>query len=653
MSRESSIPYPGPYVFGLEHVPLPAVACDPIGNILWANDHFTESIGQDVARLNKHLSEIVELDDGETSWPTLESVASEGALPLKVRFATHNYTMHVGPVGELFGCVFAPRGRPDRPSFIGTKDGEDVRPSKLPPTGAKLLGAFIFLSRELNLTMREEELIQIFVKNYEDLFPGRLLCIQLVDPENVTLTQVYANGRLKEHMRNRVHLSREACEEHGLLEEDRQKFFEDDKVRITDEHELIFTDGKMGFDLPLFDGSSLFGVLHFEYLQADWPMNIDRPLVIPLAHQMSAALRNARLMSATVQLKDYLAKLLDRANAPVVVIDRDRRINVVNQAFERQTGHDRSNIVGSDIMSLIPDTEQAMLLPVVINAMRGESTSNIEMRIPRLQRDGVAHIAFNTASLMSSFGEVEGVIFVGQDLTEIRALQNQVIHSEKLATLGQVAAGVAHELNNPLTSIMVYGSYLAKKLEGQIDETDSNRLKRIVEAAGRIQSFSRDLVTYARPSGEEPVLIDIPELLDRALSFCEHLISEAGVEINQAIDQNLNKVYGIRGQLEQVFVNLLTNACNASVDTGSAIDLQAMPFDEERIQIVIRDSGCGIPDEHLDKVFEPFFTTKPEGQGTGLGLSIVRNILVNHNAEIEVESELGEGTTFRITMYTG
>jgi signal transduction histidine kinase len=255
---------------------------------------------------------------------------------------------------------------------------------------------------------------------------------------------------------------------------------------------------------------------------------------------------------------------------------------------------------------------------------------------------------FNIASLKSSVGEPEWAILVGQDLTEIKALENQIIHSEKLATLGQVAAGVAHELNNPLTSITVYASYLKKKLNEKIEESDQDKIDRIVQAAARIQKFSRDLVTYARPSGEKPTLIDIGEVLTHSLSFCEHFIKEANAEVDLKIDDRISEMYGIRGQLEQVFVNLITNACHALTGENDKIEVAASPTENGRARITVSDSGHGIPKDQLDRIFEPFFSTKPEGRGTGLGLSIVRNILHNHNAQVDVDSNVGKGTTFTI-----
>ncbi|MCP4677757.1 MAG: PAS domain S-box protein [Deltaproteobacteria bacterium] len=541
---------------------------------------------------------------------------------------------------------------PESDKGVDQKDLSAQRPSQDPPTGMQLLEAFIFLSRKLNLAMQEDELIQLFVHTYEDLLPGRLLCIRLLDPKTMALNQVYANGRLREDRRGTLQLTHKACVEHQLDDETTTDLFAKSHVVVTEEYEPIFQESAGGFDIPLYDGTAFYGVLNFEHGEKDQPIEKDKPIAIPLAHQMCAALRNARLLAETILLKDYLEKLLDRANAPVLVVDKRRRITVVNQAFERQTGYNRADLLKADLLSLISESERSRMLPVVLAAMRGESISNFEVRIPHAEGKKETHIAFNTGVVLSAFGELEGVIFVGQDLTEIRALQNQVIHSEKLATLGQVAAGVAHELNNPLTSITIYASYLVKQLDNQIEETDLAKLRRIVDAAGRIQAFTRDLVTYARPSGEEPTLIRVSVLLERALSFCEHLVEESRADVILDVADNLQPIYGIRGQLEQVFVNLLTNACHALPDAGGIIRIAARAMDEERIEITVRDSGHGMSEDRLSEIFEPFYTTKPEGQGTGLGLSIVRNILVNHNSEIKVQSEVGKETTFTLTMYS-
>jgi PAS domain S-box-containing protein len=645
----------GHRVDGLDRIPLPSAACDSAARVLWTNSKFDEICGHrdpDQPDLGALLTPVGDVDE----LPGLESLASGDAQPLVVALAGRLHTMHVSVFDEIYLCVFTPGGADS--AYQGAYPPKPGPPRAAareasPAQDSTLLAAFIRLSRELNLAMREDELVKMFANVFEELLPDRLVSIRLLEPERSGLKLVYANGRLKEGEREQLRITTSTLEEVDLATEVRERLGSEGRIVESERYEPVFVDSAGGFEVPLCDRDSFYGSLNFEHREGASPIDDDQKLVIPLAHQMTAALRNARLLAETMFLKEYLEKLLDRANAPVLVLDRRRRITVVNQAMEQQTLHNREDILGEDFMSLVPESDRNRLLPGVIDAMRGQSTSNIEVRLPKADGSGTAHIAFNTATILSPFGDIEGVIFVGQDLTEVRQLQKQVIHTEKLATLGQVAAGVAHELNNPLTSITVYGNYLVNRLEGEIDSADTERLKRIVEAAERIQSFTKDLVTYARPSGEEPTLIQLDDLIERALSFCEHLIGEHGADVTLDVAESVPAVYGIRGQLEQVFVNLLTNACHSLSGEGGNIVVAAKPVGDDQVLITIEDNGHGISAEHVEHVFEPFFTTKDQGEGTGLGLSIVRNILDNHHAEINVESELGRGTRFKITMFAG
>src|SRR5262249_19589310 len=170
--------------------------------------------------------------------------------------------------------------------------------------------------------------------------------------------------------------------------------------------------------------------------------------------------------------------------------------------------------------------------------------------------------AFNVAAVGEITGELEAVVVIGQDLTRIKSLEHQVIQSEKLATLGQLAAGVVHELNNPLTSISVYGDYLVRLLEKRSDPNDLDKARKIVEGAARIQKLTRDLMSYARPGGEEEP-VQINEVVRQALVFCEHVLKRADAIVELRLGEGLPRVNAIRGQLHQVLINLLTNACHA------------------------------------------------------------------------------------------
>jgi signal transduction histidine kinase len=264
---------------------------------------------------------------------------------------------------------------------------------------------------------------------------------------------------------------------------------------------------------------------------------------------------------------------------------------------------------------------------------------------------GNARLQFTLAPILDSEGSVAGVVAIGQDRTEVRELEGQVIHAEKLATLGQLAAGIVHEINNPLTSISVYGEYLMSKLSRSgAEQSDLKRMERILRSSDRIMSFTRNLLTYARPSKEEAQPVSVNEVIKEAEDFCEHSIREANVTIIRNYGEALPKVKAVHGQLHQVFVNLITNACNAASDDGGRVRLSTRLHGRDQIQIEVEDNGVGIRPTELSRVFEPFFSTRRKGKGTGLGLSIVKKIIEEHRGEIEIQSDLGHRTRVLVTL---
>jgi signal transduction histidine kinase len=264
---------------------------------------------------------------------------------------------------------------------------------------------------------------------------------------------------------------------------------------------------------------------------------------------------------------------------------------------------------------------------------------------------GNARLQFTLAPILDSEGRVAGVIAIGQDRTEVRELEGQVLHAEKLATLGQLAAGIVHEINNPLTSISVYGEYLLGKLKRTGAEVaDLQRVERILRSSDRIMSFTRNLLTYARPSKEEAQPVVVNDVLEEAVGFCEHVIREARVSVVRDYGRDLPKVNAVPGQLHQVFVNLITNACNAAHDEGGEVRLTTRLHGRDRIHVRIEDNGVGIGTEDLDRVFEPFFSTRRRGKGTGLGLSIVKSIVEHHQGAIDIDSRAGGGTSVLVTL---
>jgi two-component system, NtrC family, sensor kinase len=246
-------------------------------------------------------------------------------------------------------------------------------------------------------------------------------------------------------------------------------------------------------------------------------------------------------------------------------------------------------------------------------------------------------------------------------VAELKSLKSYMVQAEKLASLGQMAAGMVHELNNPLTSIVAYSDYMLRHT-GKFEEQDAERIRRIAESANRMLRFTRDLVSYARPSSELPVPVPLHNVINRALAFCEHEIDRAGVGVHRTFDERVTSVRGKPEELAQIFVNLVTNACHAMAvpaSDGATTGERAAPKltvstelvgNDTAVRIVVWDTGHGISPPNIPLVFAPFFTTKGAGQGTGLGLSIVKNIVEAHHGEITVESAPDSGTRFIVLL---
>jgi signal transduction histidine kinase len=188
------------------------------------------------------------------------------------------------------------------------------------------------------------------------------------------------------------------------------------------------------------------------------------------------------------------------------------------------------------------------------------------------------------------------------------------------------------------------------RVPNQIEPVDVERLKRIQDGAERIRRFTHDLVGYARPSRVEIERLDLNEVVEHALSFCEHVFVEAKATLDRDLAPNLPPVRAVRDQVMQVVTNLVTNAAQALGTKGGSIRVRTFHDGEVTVGLAVTDTGSGIRDEHRASIFDPFFTTKPAGSGTGLGLSVVRNIVYAHGGQITFQSKLGSGTTFLVTL---
>jgi PAS domain S-box-containing protein len=322
---------------------------------------------------------------------------------------------------------------------------------------------------------------------------------------------------------------------------------------------------------------------------------------------------------------------------------------VFNAAMMRLTGYAKGEVLGHDVGRLVPEAERLRLLRMLDGALAGTQTAGQELYLST--RDGrEMRVAFATSAVTSQTGDIEGVMCIGQDLTRTRELERRIIQTEKLASLGQLAASVVHEINNPMTAVATYADALLKRsmLSARADPADVEKYRRIVDNSERVLRFTRDLVSYARPAQEKPEEVDLDGVIDRAAGFCEHVLVKHGVNLER-VPGELPRFLAVRQNLVQVFVNLITNACHAT-SSGGSITITTRRASDDLAEVVVEDTGIGIAPDVVARVFEPFFTTKPDGKGTGLGLSIVQGIIESHGGTVSVTSDVGHGTRFVIRL---
>jgi signal transduction histidine kinase len=231
-------------------------------------------------------------------------------------------------------------------------------------------------------------------------------------------------------------------------------------------------------------------------------------------------------------------------------------------------------------------------------------------------------------------------------IEELQKAQKQLRQSEKLATIGQMAAGIAHELNTPLTYIM--GNLELLELQ-DISPSQREMVSSIARGAERIRSLARRLLAFSRPAREEMAPLAVNDVVERSLELCQYQIASGRVSLVKDLDPDLPRVLGVSNQLEMALINLVVNAVHAMGEKGGALRVGTRRQGDE-VEISVSDEGPGIPERIRGNLFEPFVTTKPEGKGTGLGLSTVLMVVERHNGRVDLDTEEGRGTTFRVTL---
>jgi two-component system NtrC family sensor kinase len=380
----------------------------------------------------------------------------------------------------------------------------------------------------------------------------------------------------------------------------------------------------------------------------------DLELLGMLSGYAAIALENARLYS-TLQnkarelelLKAYSENIIEGINVGVVAINRQGVITTWNQAMGLFYGLDSPEATGRKFDEVFsPDLCATIRGTFEPDTYLATDTAHFYKLFIDSRAGGKKFVNLTVSPFQENDGPVIGTLLVFDDITTKVQLENHLLQAEKLSSLGLMAAGVAHEVNTPLTGISSFTQMLVQ----EVPETHPhhNMLKKIEAQCFRASEIVNNLLNFARVQTDEFKDVDINRVLVESLNLLEHQFRKKLVQVERRLDTSLPPVWGNEGRLMQVFINILLNSWDAVAPQGRIT--VGTRWDDNTILVRIEDDGQGIPPEVIQKIYDPFFTTKEIGRGTGLGLSVSYGIIQEHSGRIFVESRPGEGTVFTIKL---
>jgi PAS domain S-box-containing protein len=341
--------------------------------------------------------------------------------------------------------------------------------------------------------------------------------------------------------------------------------------------------------------------------------------------------------------------ILDVTPDMVSLQDRDLRFQAVNKAFCQFAGKSETDILGKNDAEVFSGVQAAEARCENLEVLEKRHTLNIEKRVGGLDGERWLHVI--KTAVIGPDGEVTGLLGTSRDITELKNFQDRLVRSQRLESIGQLAAGIAHEINTPLGIILGYAQ-LSKEDAAPGTELHEN-LSTIEKYARISRGIVADLLRFSRHTESIKRPLDINQILNQIIGVVEHTFGLDGITIARELEASLPLVFGDQEKLEQAFVNLLNNARDAIGSDGQVRIWTTYDSGQKEVVVGVSDTGKGIPPDIRDKIFDPFFTTKGVGKGTGLGLSVTFGIVKDHGGKIDFESTCAQkvsvdktGTTF-------
>ena len=370
-----------------------------------------------------------------------------------------------------------------------------------------------------------------------------------------------------------------------------------------------------------------------------------------------------KMENEILDLKNFNESIIQSMEAGLLTTDLEGRITSLNAGAERILGWKAESVVGEQIKSVLKPDEVNVLLsgPPPPGTLRYSRETELTDKNGRKRA-----IGFTAMDRIDNQGKKVGTIVSFRDISELKQMQSQVIRMDRLASLGVLASGIAHEIKNPLAGIKTMAQACEEEFEGE--DSRQEYLTRIIRQVNRLDDLLKTFFAFARPKPPDRKYHTLPEILQEVTNLVGKKMSSSGIHYIEQIDKALPAIMVDAQQIQQVLLNLILNSIDAMPDGGELKILAneisshearlirkqtkaSKGTDGKYVQIKCMDTGVGIDPDKLEIIFDPFFTTKPNG--LGLGLSIVYRIIEEHDGDIHADSNIGQGTTFTVTLPTG
>jgi len=510
----------------------------------------------------------------------------------------------------------------------------------------RLLNALIEIGQELASTTDLEELLDSVLRVSREVFRFENAIIRLLDEDGLHLIAVAAYGYTDDAM-GPIQIGQGVM---GRTAEIQKPILIEDVSKLPD-----YVSGIPGaiceLAVPLISKKKLVGVLNVESPRLGaFSVGDIEPLMI-LGRQAAIAIDNAKLYERLRKMTDgyrhlneFNNRILKSVSLGVYTVDSDIVITSWNSRMVEMSGVSAEEAIGAKLQDLFPNLSKEGVVERINQVL--QSGTKAKLRLLHRQLDGTNRFQKRRLTPLKDSDETIGVVVIVEDITEFKRLLDQTIQSEKLAEVGRLTAGIAHEINNPL-AMVAYATELLKR-EKSLSNFQEEMLEKIEMEIERLKSLTGGLLSFSSNRQTQSRLVNLNDLIAEVLKLLRFELQRKSIQLDTEFSE-IPVINADPNKLKQVIINLVMNAVHAMQGQGRIV-LRTMINLSGMLELQIEDDGPGIAAELQEQIFTPFFTTKPEGEGTGLGLYICQNIINGHGGSITLESKPEMGTIFHVHL---